>query len=67
MEVMACSDDPQDSSTPRNLKSIIIRLSEGEARRSHFSSTLHYEIEFGQRTSQDRQWLPSVKLATAAT
>ena len=39
----------------------------GEARRSHFSLTLHCEIEFGQRTSQDRQWLPSVKLATAAT
>jgi len=29
-EVMACSDDPQDSSTPWNLKSIIIRLSEQE-------------------------------------
>jgi len=30
-EVMACSDDPQDSSTSRNLKSIKIRLSEVEA------------------------------------
>jgi len=31
MEVMACSDEPQDSSTSWNLKSIKIRLSEGEA------------------------------------